>query len=311
MGASHPGGHAHTHDHGAAARRAGARHKPRLIAALAVLLAFTVVEVVGAFATRSLALLSDAGHMSTDVLGLGMALAAIHLADRAEQRSHRTFGLYRLEILAALANAVLLFGLAIYVVFEAVRRFADPAEVTSGTMLVVAVLGLLANVVAFFILREGSRESLNMEGAYLEVVADTLGSVGVIAAALAIRATGWEWIDPVVGVAVGVFILPRTWRLAGRAVRVLVQAAPPGTDLEGLGADLEAIDGVVDVHDLHVWTLTSDMDVASAHLMVGNGTDAHSVLDQARLLLRERYSIDHATLQVEPDDHRGCDEMTW
>ena len=313
MGASHDGGHAHTHSHshGAAAGRAGARHKPRLVAALVVLVAFTVVEVVVAFATGSLALLSDAGHMSTDVLGLGMALAAIHLADRAEQRSHRTFGLYRLEILAALANSVLLFGLAVYVVVEALRRFADPTEVTSGTMLVVAVLGLLANLVAFFILREGSRESLNVEGAYLEVVADTLGSVGVIAAALAIRATGWEWIDPAVGVAVGVFILPRTWRLAGRAVRVLVQAAPPGTDLEGIGADLEAIEGVVDVHDLHVWTLTSDMDVASAHLMVGNGTDAHSVLDQARLLLRERYSIDHATLQVEPDDHRGCDELTW
>jgi len=309
MGASHDGGHAHTH--GIAAGRAGARHKPRLMAALAVLLVFTVVEIVGAIATGSLALLSDAGHMSTDVLGLGMALAAIHLADRAEQRSHHTFGLYRLEILAALANAVLLFGLALYVVVEAGRRFADPAEVASGPMLVVAVLGLLANLVAFVILREGSRESLNVEGAYLEVVADTLGSVGVIAAAAAMWATGWGWIDPVVGVAVGVFILPRTWRLAGRAVRILVQAAPPSTDLEGLGAELGAIDGVVDVHDLHVWTLTSDMDVASAHLMVSTGTDPHGVLDQARVLLRERYSIDHATLQVEPDDHQGCDELNW
>lgn len=311
MGASHNGGHTHTHNHGAAAARAGARHKPRLIAALAVLLVFTVVEVIGAFATGSLALLSDAGHMSTDVLGLGMALAAIHLADRGDQRSYRTFGLYRLEILAALANAVLLFGLAIYVLFEAVRRFADPSEVTSTPMLVVAVLGLIANLVGFVILREGSRESLNVEGAYLEVVADTLGSVGVIAAALAIKATGWEWIDPVVGVAVGMFILPRTWRLAGRAIRVLVQAAPPGTDLEGIGTDLAAIEGVVDVHDLHVWTLTSEMDVASAHLMVGQDADHHGVLDQARVLLRERYAISHATLQVEPDDHRGCDELTW
>ncbi|HEY8544077.1 MAG TPA: cation diffusion facilitator family transporter [Acidimicrobiales bacterium] len=311
MGASHGGGHTHTHNHGAAAVRAGARHKPRLAAALAILLVFTVVEVVGAIATGSLALLSDAGHMSTDVLGLGMALAAIHLADRGEHRSYRTFGLYRLEILAALANAVLLFGLAIYVVVEALRRFADPAEVTSTPMLVIAVLGLLANLAGFLILREGSRESLNVEGAYLEVVADTLGSVGVIVAAVAIKATGWEWIDPVVGVAVGVFILPRTWRLGARAIRVLVQAAPPGTDLEGIGADLAAIEGVVDVHDLHVWTLTSDMDVASAHLMVGPGIDHHGVLDQARVLLRDRYSILHATLQVEPDDHRGCDELTW
>jgi cobalt-zinc-cadmium efflux system protein len=311
MGASHHGGHTHTHHHGAAAARAGARHKPRLIAALAVLLVFTVVEVIGAFATGSLALLSDAGHMSTDVLGLGMALAAIHLADRGDQRSHRTFGLYRLEILAALANAVLLFGLAVYVLFEAVRRFADPAQVTSTPMLVVAVLGLIANLVGFVILREGARESLNVEGAYLEVVADTLGSVGVIAAALAIKATGWDWIDPVVGVGIGMFILPRTWRLAGRAIRVLVQAAPPDTDLEGIGTDLAAIEGVVDVHDLHVWTLTSEMDVASAHLMVGQGADHHGVLDQARVLLRERYAISHATLQVEPDDHRGCDELTW
>lgn len=309
MGASHHGGHAHAH--GAAAGRAGARHKPRLFAALVLLLVFTVVEVVGSIATGSLALLSDAGHMLTDVLGLGMALAAIHLADRGERRSHHTFGLYRLEILAALANAVLLFGLAIYVMFEAVRRFADPAEVTSGPLLIIAVLGLAANLAAFAILREGSKESLNVEGAYLEVMADTMGSVGVILAALAIRTTGWEWIDPAVGVAVGVFILPRTWRLAGRAIRILVQAAPPGTDVEGIGTDLGAIEGVVDVHDLHVWTLTSDMEVASAHLMVRTGTDAHAVLDQARVLLRERYDIDHATLQVEPDDHRGCDELTW
>jgi cobalt-zinc-cadmium efflux system protein len=309
MGASHHGGHAHAH--GGAAGRAGARHKPRLAAALVLLLGFTVVEIVGSITTGSLALLSDAGHMLTDVLGLGMALAAIHLADRGEQRSHHTFGLYRLEILAALANSVLLFGLALYVMFEAARRFASPTEVTSGPLLVIAVLGLAANLVAFAILREGSKESLNVEGAYLEVLADTAGSVGVILAALAIRATGWEWIDPAVGVAVGVFILPRTWRLAGRAVRILVQAAPPGTDVAGIGDDLGAIEGVVDVHDLHVWTLTSEMEVASAHIMVRAGTDAHGVLDQARALLHDRYDIAHATLQIEPDDHRGCDELTW
>ena len=163
----HDHGHGHGHDHGAAALRAGARHKGRLLAALALLVTFTVVEVVTALATRSLALLSDAGHMLTDVLGLAMALAAIHLADRAEQRSHRTFGLYRLEILAALANAVLLFCVAVYVLFEAVRRLGDPAEVLGGPMLVVAVLGLAANLVAFALLRSGAKESLNVEGAYL------------------------------------------------------------------------------------------------------------------------------------------------
>jgi cobalt-zinc-cadmium efflux system protein len=304
-------GHDHGHDHGAAALRAGARHKGRLLGALALLVTFTVVEAVTALATNSLALLSDAGHMLTDVLGLAMALAAIHLADRAEQRNHRTFGLYRLEILAALANAVLLFGVAVYVLFEAVRRFGDPTEVMGGPMLVVAVLGLLANLVAFALLRSGAKESLNVEGAYLEVLSDTVGSVGVIVAAVVLQLTGWEWVDPLVGVAVGLFILPRTWRLGGQAVRILVQAAPPDTDLDALRLDLSAIEGVVDVHDLHVWTLTSEMDVASAHLMVGVGTDAHSVLDQAREVLRDGYAIDHATLQVEPDDHRGCDQITW
>jgi cobalt-zinc-cadmium efflux system protein len=307
----HRRGHDHGHDHGAAALRAGSRHKGRLLAALGLLLTFTVVEAVAALATRSLALLSDAGHMLTDVLGLAMALAAIHLADRAEQRTHRTFGLYRLEILAALANAVLLFGVAVYVLVEAVRRLGDPAEVLGGPMLVVAILGLLANLVAFALLRGGAKESLNVEGAYLEVLSDTLGSVGVIAAAVVLQLTGWEWVDPLVGVAVGLFILPRTWRLGGQAVRILVQAAPPDTDLDALRLELAAIDGVVDVHDLHVWTLTSEMEVASAHLMVGGDADPHGVLDQARELLRVGYAIDHATLQVEPDDHRGCDQITW
>lgn len=304
-------GHTHTGT-GDAAGRAGARHKGRLLAALVVLVIFMVVEVVAAFVTSSLALLSDAGHMLTDVVGLAMALAAIHLADRAGSAgSHRTFGLYRLEILAALANAVLLVGVGVYVLVEAVRRLADPADVLGGPMLVVAILGLLANLVAFALLRAGSRESLNVEGAFLEVVADALGSVGVIVAAVVLQLTEWEWVDPVVAVAVGVFILPRAWRLGGQAVRILVQAAPPGTDLDALRGELAAITGVVDVHDLHVWTLTSEMDVASAHLMVAHGTDAHGVLDQARVVLRDGYAIDHATLQVEPDDHRGCDELTW
>jgi cobalt-zinc-cadmium efflux system protein len=327
-GSRHRDGHSHAH--GAAAMRAGARHKGRLVFAFGLLAAFTLVEAGTAVATRSLALLSDAGHMLTDVMGLGMALAAIHLADRADRRAtngndpaspertpgndrrgHRTYGLYRLEILAALANAVLLFGVALYVLVEAVRRLGDPAEVLGGPMLVVALLGLVANLVAFAALRQGAQESLNVEGAYLEVVADTLGSVGVVAAAVVLQITGWDWVDPVVGVAVGLFILPRTWRLGGQAVRILVQAAPPGTDLDALQAELAAIDGVVDVHDLHVWTLTSEMDVASAHLMVCTGTDTHGVLDQARVVLRDGYAIEHATLQVEPDNHRGCDELTW
>jgi len=307
----HAHGQAKTHDHAHGVARAATRHKGRLLAALVVLGGVTVVEVVAGFATRSLALLSDAGHMLTDVGGLGMALAAIHVADRAGADRRRTFGLYRLEILAALANAVLLFAVAIYVVVEAVRRWGDPPEVLAGPMLVVAVFGLAANLVAFGLLREGARESLNVQGAYLEVLSDLVGSVGVIVAAAVIVATGWTWVDPAVGVAIGLFILPRTWRLAGQALRILVQAAPPGLDLAELEAELRAVDGVVDVHDLHVWTLTSEMDVASVHLMVREGSDTHGVLDRARVVLRDGHGIDHATLQVEPDSHKGCDEIMW
>ncbi|HEX2563306.1 MAG TPA: cation diffusion facilitator family transporter [Acidimicrobiales bacterium] len=310
MSTAHVHGHGHSH-RPPAGDRAATRYKGRLVAALALLSVVTVVEVVAGFATRSLALVSDAGHMLTDVGGLGMALAAIHVADRTSPRRDRTFGLYRLEILAALANAVLLFGVATYVLIEAVRRWNNPADVLAGPMLVVAIVGLVANVVAFGLLRNGSKASLNVRGAYLEVMSDLLGSLGVILAAVVLQVTGWEWVDPVVGVAIGLFILPRAWRLGAQAVRILVQAAPVGTDLTAIEAQLQAIDGVVDVHDLHVWTLTSEMDVASVHLMVRDGTDAHGVLDRARVVLRDGHGIGHATLQVEPDTHEGCDELAW
>jgi cobalt-zinc-cadmium efflux system protein len=299
------------HAHGAALARAGRRHKPRLLAALVVLAVVMVVEVVAAFATRSLALLSDAGHMLTDVGGLGLALAAIPFPDRTGAPRHRTFGLYRLEILAALANAVLLFGVALFVLVEAGRRWGDPPEVLAVPMLAVAVVGLAANVVAFALLRSGASESLNVRGAYLEVLADLLGSVGVIVAAVVLQVTDWRWVDPLVGVAIGVFILPRALRLGAQAVRILVQAAPAGADLALLESELRGIEGVVDVHDLHVWTLTSEMDVATAHVMVRDGVDSHAVLDRARVVLRDVCGIDHATLQVEPDTHHGCDELSW
>jgi len=303
-----PRGH---HDHTHVSIRSGERHRHRLLAAFCVLVVFTVVEVVAGLVTNSLALISDAGHMLTDVIGLGMALAAIQLASRGTERRHRTFGWYRLEILAALANAMLLFGVALYVVVEAVRRFGNAPEVMEGPMLVVAVLGLAANVGTFTLLRAGANESINVEGAYLEVLADLVGSVAVIAGAIVIAATGWSWVDAVVGVAIGVWILPRTWRLAGRALRILVQAAPPGMDLDAVESELSAITGVIDVHDLHVWTLTSAMDVASAHLMVTADADGHAVLDEARAMLQGRYGIEHATFQVEPEGHRGCDEVAW
>lgn len=303
-----------THDHAHAGLRAGTRHRPRLLVAFVLVAGFLAVEAVAAVLTRSLALLSDAGHMLTDAIGLGMALAAVQLADRAAaKRAHegRTFGLYRLEILAAFVNALLLLAVAAYVVVEAVRRLDDDPEVLALPMLVVALGGLAVNVVCALLLRPGAGESLNVEGAYTEVLADLVGSVGVIVAAVLLQLTGWTWVDPVVGVALGLFILPRAWRLGGKAVRILLQAAPPEIDTGALRAELAQLDDVVDVHDLHVWTLTSEMESASAHLMVAAGTDTHRVLDRARLLLQERYGIAHATLQIEPDDHSGCDQLEW
>jgi len=307
----------HGHSHGPSLARAGARHLRRLTISFGIIAAFFVVEAVAGLLTRSLALLSDAGHMLTDVVGLGMALAAISLASRFEARQsvgrdrRHTFGLYRLEILAAFVNALLLFGVAGYVLFEAVRRLQDPPEVLGGQMLVVALLGLGANLVVFALLREGARESINVEGAYLEVLADTLGSVGVIVAAVLLQAFGWTWVDPVVGAGIGLWILPRTWRLGRQAVGILLQSAPVGFDVARLEGELGALPGVVDVHDLHVWTLTSEMDAASAHLMTGPGSDAHEVLDRARVLLHDQYGIDHTTFQVEPSDHEGCAEVAW
>jgi cobalt-zinc-cadmium efflux system protein len=301
MGAGHGHGH-HSH--------AGARHRGRLWAALGLLAAVMLIEAVAALRTGSLALLSDAGHMLTDVLGIAMALAAIHAAGRSAGTAQRTFGLYRLEVLAALANAVLLFAVTAYVLIEAVGRFTHPPEVAAGPMLVVATIGLAANVVAFALLRSGARESLNVRGAYLEVVGDLLGSVGVLAAAGVIQFTGWRYADPIIAAALALFILPRTWALGRAAVRVLVQAAPEHLDVDQVRATLNTVPGVCDVHDLHVWTLTSGMDVASAHLSLDPAADLGTVLTRARTVLHESYGIDHATLQAEPAG--GCQAtVSW
>lgn len=306
---------AHGHDHGHGSLRAGARYQKRLAISFVLIAVFFVVEAVAGFLTNSLALLSDAGHMLTDVVDLGMALAAIQLANRFERRvsdnEQHTFGLYRLEILAAFVNALLLVGVAVYVLVEALRRIGDEPEVLGTPMLVVAVIGLLVNLIAFALLREGAQKSVNVEGAYLEVLADTVGSVGVIVAAICLEVFGWEWVDALVGAGIGLWILPRTYRLGSQAVRILLQAAPPGLDVSKLRADLAALPDVVDIHDLHVWTLTSDMESASAHLVIPAGADSHAVLDQARELLQTQYAIEHATMQVEPDDHTGCDEVHW
>jgi cobalt-zinc-cadmium efflux system protein len=291
---------------------ASARHRRRLWLAFGLLSGFVVGEALAAWWTGSLALLSDAGHVATDLLGIGMALAAIHAASRAAgpggEKPHRTFGLYRLEVLAALGNAVLLFGVASFVLVEAVRRLGDPPEVRAGPMLAVAAAGFAANLVAFGLLRTGARESLNVRGAYLEVLGDLLSSAGVGVAAAVILLTGWWHADPVMAAVVALFIIPRTWLLARAALRVLVQAAPEHLVVTEVAATLAAVPGVRDVHDLHIWTLTSGMDVASAHLTIDRADHLGEVLSGAGAVLRERYRIEHATLQVETDP---CSPADW
>ena len=307
---AHDHGHA-GHDHGDALRRTAARNVGRLWIALVLTVTFVVVEAITAFVTGSLALLSDAAHMLTDGVAIALALGSIVVANRASHDGSRTFGLFRLEILASLVNALLTFAVAGYVLVEAALRLVDgDTAVEAGPMLVVAVAGLAVNLIVFFMLRAGAQDSLAVRGAYVDAMADAAGSVGVIVAAVVIETTGWTAIDPIVAAVIGVWILPRAWHLAASALRVLLQVAPPHVDLGAIRNQLLALPGVVDVHDLHVWTLTSEMDVASAHVMIGEGVDAHGVLDQARVLLLD-HEIAHATIQVEPDDHAGCAELNW
>ena len=290
------------HSHGGAGSAAG-RHKRPLAIAFGLTATYMAVEVVAGIATGSLALLSDAGHMLTDVVGLGMALAAIQFATSMRNPSH-TYGLYRLEVLAALANSVLLFGVAIYVLIEAFGRFTDPPEVPGLPLLLVAAIGLCVNVVSFRLLRAGAEESLNVRGAFLEVVSDMLGSAGVIVAAVVLMTTGWQYADPIIGAGIGLFILPRTWKLGRSALRILLEVAPEGTDVEEVRRRLAAVPGVAGVHDLHVWTLTSGMDAATGHLILADGATVGEVLARATTVLDEEFGIGHATLQCEPEGFR-------
>lgn len=308
--------HGHAHQHvrirpGAAQGPDGARQIRRLWSTFVLVASFAVAQVVVGLATGSLALLSDSGHMVTDAVGLGMAAVAISLARRSSTTSRRTFGLYRLEILAALGNAVLLVGVAGWVVVEAISRLDDPPEVMSWPVLVMGAVGLAVNVVSMWLLRADVADNLNMRGAYLEVVADAIGSVGVLLAALVMGLTEWYWVDPVVGAAIGLFIAPRAIRLGIDAVRVLAQMTPGRLDLDEVRGALLAIDGVVDVHDLHAWTLTSDMEVLTAHLSVRSVDDAPPVLRAAQTMLVERFRLEHATLQTEVGSGHGCEHLAW
>lgn len=277
----------------------------RLTLALGLTVALLAAELVAALTTSSLALLSDAGHMATDVVALGLALAAVMAAARSRPSGSRTFGLYRLEVLAALANAALLLAVAVYVAVEAIGRFGDPVHVPGLPMVVVALAGLATNGVAYLLLRP-HRGGMAARAAAMEVAADAIGSVAVLVAGLAVIVAGWGWADPVAGLAVAAWVLPRALRLAGQALRVLVQAAPAHLDPEVMRAELAELPGVVDVHDVHLWTLTPHREVATAHLVVSSPGEVHSTLDRARALLAERHGIGHATVQVEPIGCAGC-----
>ncbi|ADD41902.1 cation diffusion facilitator family transporter [Stackebrandtia nassauensis] len=298
------------HDHGA--KSLGEKHRYRLWIALAITVTYMLVQIVAGLMTNSLALLSDAAHMGTDALGTGMALAAIIAVGRAAAHPLRTFGLYRLEVLAALANTVLLFGVAIWVGYESIQRFSEPPEVASIPLLIVASFGLIANLVSLSLLRSGAKESLNVRGAYFEVMGDLLGSIGVIAAAIVIATTGWYYADPIIAMAMAAFILPRAAKLGRDALRILLQTAPAHLDLKAVTRSLADVDGVEDVHDLHVWTLTSGMDVASAHLSISADAVLGEVLAAARQRLETDYDIKHATLQVEPSaSDKACEQPSW
>ncbi|WP_433511549.1 cation diffusion facilitator family transporter [Nonomuraea sp. CA-143628] len=299
------------HGHGQASGHAGGRHRRRLALSFALIGSYFVVELVYGLLSGSLALMSDAGHMAADVVTLGAALVATRIATRPDTTGRRSYGSYRAEVFASLLAVVLMLGVALYVVAEAISRIGGPAEISSGPMLVVGAIGLAVNLVALLLLRSGADESLNVKGAYLEVVADTAGSVGVIVAGWLVATTGQAYWDTLVALAIGIFVAVRAVSLGRQVFAVLGQHVPEGVDATAVAADLAAIDGVRDVHDLHLWTLTSGMNVATAHLVTGNQDDNHAVLDQARDLLRRRHGVAHATLQVEPADHAGCDELGW
>ncbi|MFB9784137.1 cation diffusion facilitator family transporter [Rhodococcus baikonurensis] len=306
----------HGHGHGispaeAATSNSGKHVNKLWIAAGLGLVTFVLQVTVGLF-TSSLALLSDSAHVFTDIFGIFMALAAILVAQRAARRPDRTFGMYRTEVFAALANAILLFAVAGWVLYEAASRFSDPPEVPGLPVAIVAVVGLAMNVIAFLMLRSGAKESINIRGAYLEVMADMVGSIGVLVSGLVTLAFGWRYADPVIGVAIGLFVLPRAFNLGRHAVRILLQQAPDRIDVTSIIEKINALPGVLDAHDLHVWTLTSGMEVASVHVTAVSDADPTTVLAATQTLLAEDFELGHATVQVELQGSDGkCAELTW
>ena len=299
------------HSHGPVS--AGAAHRGRLLVVLGITSTVLVAELVGALLTGSLALLADAGHMFTDVAGLLLAVLAITFA-ALPATPQRTFGYFRLEILAAVINAVLLFGVAVWILVEAVRRWADPPDVEGGLMLVFATIGLVANIAGLLILRRGAEHSLNVKGAYLEVLGDLLGSVAVIVAAIVIATSGWLRADPLASILVALLILPRTWTLLREAIDVLLEATPKNVDMDAVRKHILETEGVLDAHDLHAWTITSGMPVLSAHVVVTDHAladgGAGRVLDELSSCLADHFDVEHCTFQLEAEGHADHEHTT-
>ncbi|MBJ6635974.1 cation diffusion facilitator family transporter [Streptomyces sp. I5] len=303
MGAGHDHGHAHGAPSGGTV---SAAYRGRLRIALGITVFVMVVQIVGGMLADSLALVADAAHMATDALGLGMALLAIHFAGRPPSE-RRTFGLARAEILAALANCLLLLGVGGYVLYEAVQRFITPAATEGGLAMVFGAVGLAANLVSLSLLMRGQKESLNVRGAFLEVAADALGSVTVILAALVIVTTGWTAADPIASLVIALMIVPRTLRLLRETLDVLLEAAPKGVDMIQVRAHILNTPGVEDVHDLHAWTITSGMPVLSAHVVVSadtlNAIGHEKMLHELQDCLGDHFDVQHCTFQLEPSGH--------
>ena len=286
--------HDHSHDHGNADRRA-------LAIVFALTAGFMVVEIVGGLLTGSLALLADAGHMLSDAVSLGVALFAVWLAARPAT-PQRSFGYKRAEILAALFNGVTLVAISVWIFYEAFRRLSEPPEILGGPMLAVAFVGLLVNVAGAAILARSGGESLNVQGALRHVLADVAGSVGAIAASVVIITTGWVYADPLISVLIGLLVLGSSWRLLRDSVNVLLEQAPRGLDAEEVGTSMVGVPGVEEVHDLHVWTITSGFPALAAHVLVGRNQDCHARRRDLEKLLANDFGIEHTTLQV---DHVG------
>jgi cobalt-zinc-cadmium efflux system protein len=303
--------HHHSSHSGGAQSRPTARFAGRLAISFGLTAGFFLVEIIAGLISGSLALIADASHMATDVVALGASLLATRIARVPDGTGRRTYGRYRAEVFAA-GLACLLMGLAgVVVLIQAARRIGTHPDVTFGWMLAVGLLGLIVNIAAVMLLRRGSKESLNIRGAYLEVLGDAASSGGVVVAAVLVAISGSPVWDLVVAALIGLFVLVRAFGLGRSVLRVLGQHSPEGIDVSAVAADLGGIEGVSDVHDLHIWALTSGMNVASAHLRVVDEVNGHSVLDQAHELLAHRYQIDHATVQVEPADHLHCHEVSW